>query len=384
MKMRGLLSLALRDMDAAPAAAYILVLALSLAALLYAGAIQASVTAEKNEPCELTVTARGQNELTDDSVSDILALENVVSATGCIRFSASVESGDYSAVLQLVGIDGTYLEADCTTGGRFPASSSMPWLLLTLSAAKAFTDPNDTGKHDEDDLPTINWLDADFTIQLGSDQVPARVSGIMHAEESVGYLDLSTAKQLLQKHGLPSAYTSVSVRIVNIGAKQGVSKAVGALGYQITDDSDDLQQKWDTRLREAVYILLLAAALLLCAILIRIIAGIKDVQRKGAWYLEMLWMGLSCGRLKRLLVLCWVSLDLVGILLGVATAFAIPLFVENEQAADQVYITELSLPQVTICALVVFLLSIVLSVCISTLMRLFGGRERYETVCYKT
>ena len=316
MKTRSVLSLALRDMDAAPVIAYILVLALSLAALLYAGAIRASVTAEKNEPCELTVTARGQNELTDASVSEILALDDVLAATGCIRFSASVESADYSAILQLVGVDGAYLEADCTTGGMFPASSSMPWLLLTLPAAKTFTDPNDTEKHDADYLPPINWLDAEFTIQLGLDQVPARVSGIMDAEEIVGYLDLSTAKQLLQQHGLPSAYTSVSVRIVNIGAKQSVSKEIMSLGYQVSDQNDDLQQKWDARLREAVYILLLAAVLLLCAVLIRVIASIRDRQHNKTLYQEMLWMGVSRRGMKQLLLLRWVVLDIAGILLG--------------------------------------------------------------------
>ena len=323
MKTRSLLSLTLRDMDAIPAVAYILVLALSLAALLYAGSIRVSVTAGKNEPCELTVTARGQNELTDDSVSEILALENVVSATGCIRFSASVESGDYSAILQLVGIDGAYLEANYTTGGMFPALSSMPWLLLTLPAAKTFTDPNDTEKHDADYLPPINWLDADFTIQLGLDRVPARVSGIMDAKENVGYLDLSTTKQFLQKHGLPSAYTSVSVRIVNIGAKQSVSNEIIALGYQVTDDSGELQQKWDTQLREAFYILLLAAALLLCAVLIRIIAANRDRQHNTALYEEMLWIGFSRSRMKLFLLLRWGTLDAAGILLGAVTAYCI-------------------------------------------------------------
>ena len=316
MKTRSVFPLALRELDAAPAVAYILVLALSLAALLYAGAIRASVTAEKNEPCELAVTARGQNELTEDSVSEILALDDVLAATGCIRFSASVESGDYGAVLQLVGVDGAYLEAVYTTGGMFPASSSMPWLLLTLPAAKTFTDPNDTAKHDADYMPPINWLDADFAIQLGLDQVPARVSGIMDAEEIVGYLDLSTAKQLLQQHGLPSAYTSVSVRIVNIGAKQSVTRALGALGYQISDDGGELQQKWDARLREAFYILLLAAALLLCAVLIRIIAANRDRQHNTTLYQEMLWMGVSRRGMKQLLLLRWVVLDIAGILLG--------------------------------------------------------------------
>ena len=299
-------------------AAVVLFTAAAVTALCFSAAIIKTNHSEKSEPCELAVTAPGWLALTEQTVQDFRAIPNVVDASGIVEASVHIAAGKYAADLTLVGIDGDYLR-DLTylTGEPFPDSGAMPWLALSEGAGETFADPEDKTRRGADAMPDIDWLRADFTLDIGGSAVAAKVSGLFEGDAAAAYMRLDGLRALLQSLGQPSGYTGARVRVTNIGAAEAVSSAVTDLGYLVENRDSARQARWDARSREAVYLAVLAAAGALCAALIHVTgaAGSREGDRRRADVLR--WAGMTDAAIRGLGLVRGAYLALLGAALGI-------------------------------------------------------------------
>ncbi len=330
MRTRDVLNLAGRSLRWGFAIAYMLVLALATACVYFAGAIWVSVAEEKQEPCELTVTAPSYLEITEQTIQDVLALDGVKGASGLLELSASVTSGSYTANLHLTGIDGDYLDVTYTQGGMFPEESAMPWLVLTETAAKSFADPDKKTQEKTDELPPIDWLGADFALQTGEMTVTAGVSGLIEGQEAAAYISRDMAKELLQRQGQSGRYTAAVVRIRNIGAAEAVTEQITALGYQVENMDTARQEKWDSQLREALYLLLLGTAVLACAAFMKKVDALKNRDGDGSREQALRWMGMEEGRIRALRAVQQLFLSAGGAALGITICYILAAAIPPE------------------------------------------------------
>lgn len=304
--------------------AFVLFTAAAVAALCFSGAGLAAIRDEKDEPWELTVTAPGWLALTEQSVLDFQAMDGVTDATGVVEVPVTARTGKYAAGLTLVGLDGDYLEGLVYTEGEpFPESGAMPWLVLSRAAAQSFADPEDKTKRSANYMPDVDWLGADFSLELGENTVSARVSGIFEGDEPAAYISRDIARALLQSQGLPSGYAGARVRVTNIGAAEAVSGAVTDLGYQVANRDSARQENWDARTREAVCLAALAAAGFLCAGMVRLAGNALDRENARRRDDALRWAGMRESSIRGVGALRSIRLSLTGAALGLAAHYLI-------------------------------------------------------------
>lgn len=330
MRTRDLFSLAARSIRPGFGMAHVLITAFVVVCFCFSVAIWTSVSAEKAEPCELTVTAPSYLDLTEQTVQDIDAIPDVVDAAGLVEVPATVESEKYTASLTLVGIDGDYLEVAYSVGDVFPSDSAMPWIILSEAATKSFVDLTDKTKHDANYMPSIDWLNANFALTVGNSNLSAKVSGVFEGNTVAAYISQDMAKQLLQRQGQPSGYTSAAVRITNIGAAEAVTKAISALGYEVANGSDARQEKWDTQLREAVYILILGLAGFLCSVMVKTADSAVNRLERQRRNTALRWEGAADRLIRMLGFVRYCYLNVAGILLGILLHYAVAAFIPME------------------------------------------------------
>ncbi len=324
MRLGDFLALARRGSRRGFEAAFVLFTAAAVAALCFAGALLAAIRDEKDEPWELTVTAPGWLAVTEQSVLDFQAIDGVTDATGVIEVPATVRTGKFTAGLTLTGIDGDYLEGLVyTVGEPFPEGGAMPWIALSQAAARSFADPEDKTKRSANTMPDIDWLGADFTLELGENAVSAKISGVFEGEEPAAYISRDMARALLQGQGLPAGYAGARVRVRNIGAAEAVSQAVTDLGYQVENRDSARQESWDARTREAVYLAVLAAAGFLCAGMVRLAGNALDRENARRREDALRWAGVSDAAIGGIAALRSLRLNLAGAALGLAAHYLI-------------------------------------------------------------
>ena len=330
MRARDLFGLAARGIHPGFGTAHVLIMAFAVACFCFSVAIWSSVKVEKAEPCELTVTAPSYLDVTEQTIQDFLGIPDVVDATGLVEIPVIAESGKYTASLTLVGIDGDYLDAAYSVGEAFPVDSAMPWIVLSKAAARSFIDPADKTKHDANYMPSIDWLDADFALTVGENIISAKVSGVFEGDTVAAYISQNMAKQLLQRQGQPSGYTSAAVRITNIGTAETVTKAISALGYEVANGDKTRQEKWDVQLREAVYILILGIAGFLCSVMLKVTNRVvirQDRQRRDT---ALRWAGATNTLIRMLDFVSYCYLDVAGVFLGILLHYAVAAFIPME------------------------------------------------------
>ena len=276
MKIADLMGLARKTLRGRWVALPVAGFAIGAFCLCFAGAAFTTVQREKAQPFELIVSAQGNRNIADDTIAKVLDIPGVAAATPVLPVAATVKAGSYSAELTLTGIDGAYL-GPFEQGGVFPQDSAMPYLVLNRAACRRFS--NDTlgdeadGSDDGADvaLPAIDWMNAGFTVQMGDGTRPvvSRVCGILAGDgkeqEPAATISLPVAKALLRAGGQNPAVLSARVRVDNIGAANGVARAVAALGLAAEDTNAALQEKWDGQMKELGYLLAAGLFSLLCA-----------------------------------------------------------------------------------------------------------------------
>ena len=336
MRALDLLRLAAKSLGGKGIALPILGFAVGAFCLCAAGTALAAVEKEKAEPFEFAVSARGKAAITDADLVKITRLPGVRAATALLPVAASVKTGSYEAELTLTGIDAAYLGA-FGQGGAFPSESVMPYIVLNSAACRQFSNGSAEGGYEEDEngeqapLPSVDWLNATFTVRTGGARpAVSKVCGILAGEDEgqqpAAYISLSLAKQLLKAGGQSQAVTSARVRAENIGAANGVARAIEALGLAVADTNAERQARWDVTAEEAGFVL--AAGLLALAGAAAVAAArsrLMLLERKEAWE-ALRWAGMRNRDIRAVLALRYLLLALIGIAAGVAVAVCLPSF----------------------------------------------------------
>lgn len=327
MKIVDKWTLALRTMGQSWLGIFILLTALGVMGIFFFFAAVRTVLTEKSEPCELKVMAGEGVILSEGTVADILSFPDALDASGVYEVPVTLNVGDYSASVTVDGISANYLQVELQSGSMFPESSSMPWLVLSKSAVKAFKDKD--GKAGD-----LILLDAQTTLMVGEASVIAGVSGICADGEGTAmvYMEQTMAKKLLQQQGLGRSYTYILVRITDMGAAEAVTKQISALGCTVETTNAAQQERWSALEKEMVYVLLLGLALLFCAGMWKYAIDVKQKPERIKQDDALIWTGLSVGEVRRLHRTQTLLAILPGLVLGVLSGVILPHLLPDNAA----------------------------------------------------
>jgi len=347
MKCWDTCKLAFKGLRRGWAAIIVLGIMMSVVCFSFAGAIQLSMKSEKAKPCELTIQASDTAKLTDQSVSDILQIPNVMAATGMMEVPVTLKSGKYTATLTLCGIDRGYLKDGFSFGGLFPETSVMPYIVLNGAAVKQFVDKENPPAPDQTDYaPAINWVSAGIALSFGEDAskpITSKVCGILESkgeeeeETPAGYTSISVAKELLRNQNMPAEYTSIAVRLQSIGLAKDVAKRISDLGYTASDPSVELQAVWERREMEMTNLIMVGAIGLLYFSFLIAAVDRGNLFEEHRQLDTMRWIGMTTSNLKVIYFLRTAIADTVGVFLGITISYIIPSFVPEEQTATSIF-----------------------------------------------
>ena len=298
---------------------FILLTALGVMGIFFFFAAEKTVIAEKSEPCELKVMAGEGVILSESTVADILSFPDALAASGVYEVPVTLNVGDYSTSVTVDGISADYLQVELQSGSMFPESSSMPWLVLSKSAVKAFKDKD--GKAGD-----LILLDAQIALMVGEASVIAGVCGICADGEGAAmvYMEQTMAKKLLQQQGLGRSYTYILVRITDMGVAEAVTKQISALGCTVETTNAAQQERWSALEKEMIYVLLLGLALLFCAGTWKYAMDVKQKPERIKQDEALGWSGLSVWEVRRLHRTQTLLAILPGLVLGILVAVILP------------------------------------------------------------
>lgn len=327
MRTADKFSLARRTMGRGWLLVFILLMALGVMGIYFFGATAKTVRVEKSEPCEIKITAGNGVSLNEDTVAEILSLPDALAASGVYELPVTLASGDYSASVTIVGISADYLEVEMHSGTMFPASGSMPWLILSKSTTKEFKDKNNkTG--------TLSFPDTQLTLTLNDTSLIAGVSGVYADRENTAqaYMEQATAKRLLQQQGQGKTYAYILVRVTDMGAAADVAAQIAALGCTADTTNAAQQERWAVLEKEMVYVLLLGLAQIFCAVMWKYAADVKQKPERQAQDEALRWMGMSARDIRALHHIRITLAILPGVALGLLVAMALPHLLPDASA----------------------------------------------------
>ena len=306
---------------------FILLTALGVMGIFFFFAAVRTVLTEKSEPCELKVMAGEGVILSEGTVADILSFPDALAASGVYEVPVTLNVGDYSASVTVDGISADYLQVELQSGSMFPENSSMPWLVLSKSAVKAFKDKD--GKAGD-----LILLDAQTTLMVGEASVIAGVCGICADGEGTAmvYMEQTMAKKLLQQQGLGRSYTYILVRITDMGVAEAVTKQISALGCTVETTNVVQQERWSALEKEMIYVLLLGLALLFCAGMWKYAMDVKHKPERIKQDEVLHWAGLSVWEVRRLRRSQTLLAILSGLVLGVLLGGILPHLLPDNAA----------------------------------------------------
>jgi len=334
--------------------AFVSLVMIGVCCIYFAGAILLTVYTEKSEPCELTITTSDEYGFGEQAVQNILEIPDVLATTGVLEIPVTLTVGKYEASLKLVGVDAEYLQIEYSMGSVFPENSVMPWILLSKESQKTFRDPTDTTKRDSSYIPPVDWLNEEYSMSVGNNKYVSKLAGIFESEEPTvaGYIDLTVAKKILQEQGQPGAYSSLSVRIKNIGSAYSVTKQIEALGHFVSSSNSELQARWSALQREAAYLFLLGVVILVAALRQQAAETMKLKSDRKAQYVAMKWMGLTRQTMHRIKCVQSGCLCVVGVSLGMLIGYLIPKFIPVTQRAENVFCLGMPAVEGVVCWLI--------------------------------
>lgn len=347
----------------------------------FAGTIGLSVYTQKQHPCELTVMASGKGKITDQTVADLVNISEVQAATAVLSIPITIKAGKYNASLTLFGIDGNYLSEEYTAGGLFPQNTVMPYIVLNKAACKQFANGEDAGKDADEEVPDIDWLNQSYSVRLGdgTKAVESKVCGVLSEGEETeekqipsGYIDLNMAKTLQRAYQLPTDYTSVIVRIDNIGCAKSVERQIAALGYDVENPNTALQETWEDQETQMSYLIIVGVIGSFCFSLLIAVAQSGNFIKQHSTLLAMRWIGMPLSTLKKMLFLQTALVGIIGVVFGIALDSIIPSFVPVEQQMESVF----AMPVPLLVAAAVGLLNI----CVFLLPAVYASKQIKEAI----
>ena len=376
MKISDLVMLAVKNLKGRWVALPFIGYTIAAFCLCFAGAIMTTVQGEKAQPYELVLSAQGNANITDSTIADILKISDVKSATPILQLPVTIRTGKYTAQLTLTGMNAGYLDGVYAQGSVFPAESVMPYILLNKVVQKQFTeDPPDVSRKNTDiieadmgenkppdanaEIPEIDWLNTSYSLSLGEESrsVTSKVCGILSdgdAEdaESVAYVSLPVAKELLQKNGQSTDTKTAWVSITNIGCADAVSRQIAALGLDVTNSNEQKQAAWDVEMKEMAYLIILAVFLLICsAVLMTAWRKISLLKYRQAWNM-LRWMGLREGDLRRLFSIQNVVVTGLAAALGIIVAACLPSFLSTDGAVKSSFSLSIPFEAMVVCSVI--------------------------------
>lgn len=351
MRILDLLRLSIKTLRTKFVVAYVCLVVLGVCSIYFACAIMHTVLTEKAEPCELKITSTDYKGLSNETIWELMEIPDVLAATNRIEVPVKLTVGKYEADLTLVGVDESYLNVQYNMGGVFPENSMMPWIILHKETLKMFRDPSDTTRRASNYVPPVNWVEDDFVLSVGEDLLVSKVSGIYESKDAVdaGYLNIETAKRVLQEQGQAGAYSSAVVRIRNIGAAQEVTKAIETLGYAVSNPNTELQTRWDLLQKEALYLTLLGLAVFIVASRQQKMEYLRQERRRVSQFLALRWMGMPKRQIGNMRLVQSGFLCISGVSLGMGISYVIPRFLSIAQKTESVFLLELPRTAAAIC-----------------------------------
>ncbi|MBC8060298.1 MAG: FtsX-like permease family protein [Clostridiaceae bacterium] len=380
MKIFDLLRIATKNLKTTWVVLPIIGIATSVFCFCFAGAVLTTVQEEESLHCEILVSTVGTKSFSDSNLAEISKLLDVKAVTPLLKVPTNIKTGKYYANMILIGVKASYITDKFAEGKIFEANSLMPYIVLNKAACKQFSDePENTStdteantgdaKTDSADkgntstdtkpntgnaktdsgskvntssqassntkAPDLKWLKASFSLQPGEDGrlFTSKICGILDgdddAQDPVAYISLSSAKDLLQKSGQSTDYVEARVRIKNMKCTDSVTGAIEKLGFTVTKPNVLLQAKWEAKLKEMVYLMVIGAfSLLYSVVLMASSRKIAVLQQKEAW--EMLrWVGMKEKDMSRLFVIEALIISLIGIVIGLIVSTSLPAFLPS-------------------------------------------------------
>lgn len=339
MKKLDLLRLSIKTLRARFAAMYICLTLLGACCFYFACATMYTIWTEKSEPCEIEVASTAYKELSAETGRELMEIPDVLAVTNIIELPVKLTVGKYEAEVTLIGIDPSYLNVQYTGGNSFPEKTLMPWIVLSEKSLTLFRDPSDATKRAADYIPPVDWLEDDFRMTIGDTQLVSKVSGICKDEGGVdaGYLNVETAKSVLQAQGEVGSYTSAVMRIKNIGAAPDVTRRAEALGYAVTEWGVEQQTRWELLQKEALYLLFLGVAMQFAALHQQKIECLRKKRKEKYQIYALRWMGMSEATLRHIRLIQDVFLSVVGVSFGIGTGYIVPRLLYVAEITDVVF-----------------------------------------------
>jgi hypothetical protein len=299
--------------------------------LCFAGAILTSVRQEQSQPYEIVVSAPEGKALTDSDAAALAQLGDVTAATAMLEVPTTVMMGDTDVKLTLTGMDSNYIEGSYAQGGAYPASTVMPYIVLSEAACKALAP--DTASMAE--APTVDWLNTSLSVQMGEGIKPvaAKVCGVLKPDDEDGetgepaaYISLISARALLKQSGQNTGYGSLRARVTDIGHAESAARAVAALGLTVSNSAEELQAGWDMRTKEMTYLLVLGGFCLLGAAALTAAGRAVTLRQQGKALETLLWLGMKGRDASRLLTLHTLIAAAFGAAAGILVSLLLPSF----------------------------------------------------------
>lgn len=350
MRIFDLAGIAVKSLKGRWAVLPALAAAIGVFCLCFAGTALAAVQQEKSKPYEISVTS-ADSKLTESDVADIAKLNDVKAATPVLSVPVLVTAGDYSAELELTGVYASYLSETFKSGGVFPESSVMPYIVLNDAALKQFKSQKDESRYEYDNggmdesetetkAPDVNWLNENVSIQAGEgNPVTSKICGILSAEgedeQSAAYISISAAKALLPPGG--QQYAGAGVRVANIGSAERVSRDITALGLSAGNVNAELQSKWDNQESQTTYLFITGGFSLLCfTVLMASLKKISLLERKEEWR-SLRWIGFREKDIGKIFVIQMLALSVIGMLTGILVSTSLPSFLDPDPTGASIY-----------------------------------------------
>lgn len=305
--------------------------------LCFAGAIFVSVQQEKDLPYELSVSTT--KKITDAVLQQIGQIEGVAAVSPVVQVPVTLKAGNCIAQLTVTGLNRDYINRKFETGGVFPNSSTMPYIILNKAVCKLFSDGRNSfgGEKKEAD---INWLYTSFVLETETGKSEtARVCGILPDEtdtdtdEPLTWMDLKKVQDLLEASEQPMDPMQANVRVNNSGYAEKVTAAITGFGLTVTNPNEKQQTKWDNSLKEADYLIALAAFSLVFTLLFIQMEKKLTLLEQNEMLSMLSGMGMNKQDIRRLFVLRTMLVVLYGIAAGIIVALFTPMFILPEDAA---------------------------------------------------
>lgn len=310
---------------------------------------------EKNQPCELIVTA---GEITEADAARFLTIESVLQATPVYQVPVTLKVDQIQLETILYGISGDYLTLIPDLGTIFPENPGMPCLFLNSSALKELAAEIAENKNEDTDaslwqtIHSYDWLNASVSIKLSENEwVVSRICGAGlpdsesdrsektaesrspetasdsgFSESPRYYISISEAKRLLARSDSIAGPDEIHIRIASAGKEEAVTASLQEMGYLVENGDSARSADWKSRENHIFSTLVSAVISVLAAVALLRMELKLDLAVHGKEYhhLQQLLSGSPnlLARINRIRILL---LLLSALLLSTLYALIIPL-----------------------------------------------------------